>query len=357
MVWRGQFNDAIHTTMLPSNLTSALQAISRSGKPLIEAVGDVPNTVTKLEPGQQLQCSVQSRISEGLFNVQIAGQTVRMRLPANIQSGDAISLEVVSTNPRLTFSLPASTTPLSTPEQIGTAARLLFNLAELPFEQQVIRQISRHAIWQVPDQPPDSKHLAAALRDALANSGLFYESHQAQWVRGERSTAQLLIEPQNQLMGRRLAPPDASPAVQSDELYSLAPPSFPHVKPDGESNLSIAQELLPLLQQQLHALETRQVTWIGPSWPGQEMQWEIHEQPEHHAAQQDERQWSTEMELALPRLGDIHARLVFSGSELRLVLHAADPATAELFNRTLPKLKNSLADAGIQRVAAMVEKS
>ena len=87
------------------------------------------------------------------------------------------------------------------------------------------------------------------------------------------------------------------------------------------------------------------------------MQWEIQGESEHQAKQQDERQWSTEMELALPMLGDVHARLLFASSGLRLTLNAANPATIDLFNRTLPMLKKSLADAGITLAAAVVEKS
>ncbi len=344
--------------MLPANLISALQVFSRSGKPPIETTIDASNLVTKLEPGQQLQGSVQSKVSDGLFKVQVAGQTLQMRLPGNIQSGDVIKLEVIATQPRITFSMVASTNPLSTPEQIGATARILSNLAELPLERPIVQQLGNKAVWGAEQQAPDTKLLAGALRDALGNSGLFYESHQAQWIRGERSTAQLLVEPQNQLTDKRLSSSNTNQITQSDELYSPTPSSASHVKSAGESNLSIARELLPLVQQQLHTLETHQLTWIGQVWPGQEMQWEVQGQPEHHhAQQQDERQWSTEMELALPKLGDIHARLVFAESGLRLVLHAADSTTVELFNRALPKLKNSLADADIPLIAAVVEKS
>ena len=87
------------------------------------------------------------------------------------------------------------------------------------------------------------------------------------------------------------------------------------------------------------------------------MQWEIQGEPEHPVRQPDERQWSTEMELALPRLGDVHARLVFTESGLRLTLQAADSATIDLFSRALPQLRNSLAKADIALLAAAVEKS
>lgn len=367
--------------MLPANLISALQVLSNSGKPLVTATSDAPKPITNLEPGQQLQGSVQDKISEGLFKVQVAGQTLQMRLPGNIQSGDTIKLEVITVRPRITFGMVASTSPLSTPEQIGTAARLLSNLAERPIERPIVQQLGGKAVWQAEQQVPDTKLLAGALRETLGKSGLFYESHQAQWVRGERSINQLLEEPQNLLTGKSLPPslddqraaldkvsaaqaqvnaPAKSPADQQAVLdkVSMVQADIPaQAKAAGDTAQPIAKELVHLVQQQLHTLEQHHLVWMGQVWPGQQMQWEIQGQPEHQARQQDERQWSTEMELALPGLGDIHARLVFAESGLRMALRASDPATVDLFNRALPKLKSSLADAGILLAAAVVEKS
>lgn len=398
--------------MLPANVISALQVLSSSGKPLVTATPDAPKPVTNLEPGQQLQGSVQSKISEGLFKVQVAGQTLQMRLPGNIQSGDTIRLQVISLQPKITFGLVSSVNPLSTPEQIGSAARLLSNLAERPLERPVVQQLGNKAVWPAEQQVSDTKLLAAGLRETLGKSGLFYESHQAQWIRGERSINQLLEEPQNLLTGKTLplshgdqhaAPHKASAAqVQVQAQATTAPVKSPadqyamidkastapadasalakpsadqYAAPDkaslaqaqsdmpaqakaaGEVAQPIAKELVHLVQQQLHTLEQHHLVWMGQVWPGQQMQWEIQGQPERQSRQQDERQWSTEMELALPKLGDVHARLVFAESGLRMTLRAADTATVDLFNRALPMLKNSLADAGIPLAAAVVEKS
>jgi hypothetical protein len=128
-------------------------------------------------------------------------------------------------------------------------------------------------------------------------------------------------------------------------------------KSADDTSLPIAKELIPLVQQQLHTLEQHHMVWMGQVWPGQQMQWEIQGKPEHQGQQQDERQWSTEMELTLPQLGDVHARLVFTEGGLRLTLRATDSTTADLFSRSLPNLKNSLVDAGISLTAAVVEKS
>ena len=312
--------------MIPANLLSALQVLSHSGKQSVAMGTEADKTASTFEAGQQLQGSVQAKVSEGLFRVQVAGQSIQMRLPSNVQIGDTVKLEVVTARPRVTFSIIASSNPLSTSEVIGAAARLLSNLAEQPLEQPGIQQLGSKAVWQ--GELQDTKLLAGALRDELGKSGLFYESHQAQWVRGERSINQLLQEPQN---------------VLTREAADVTQP--------------VPKELMSLVQQQLHTLEQHHLLWMGQVWPGQQMQWQIQGQPERKPKKQDEKQWSTEMELALPKLGDVQARLVFSGNGLRLTLRAADPATIDLFNRSLPRLKHSLAEADIAVSAAVVEKS
>lgn len=345
--------------MLPANVISALQVLSNSGKPLTTVTPNAPKPVPNLELGQQLQGIVQDKISEGLFKVQVAGQTLQMRLPGNIQSGDTIRLQVISLQPKITFGMVASTNPLSTPEQIGTAAQLLSNLAERPIERPVVQQLGNKAVWPAEQQAPDTKLLAAGLRETLGKSGLFYESHQAQWVRGERSINQLLDEPQNRLTGKALPLSAGDPRAAADNAaVARGQSDIPaQTKVAGDTAQPIAKELVNLVQQQLHTLEQHHLVWMGQVWPGQQMQWEIQGQPEHQSRQQDERQWSTEVELSLPSLGDVHARLVFAESGLRMTLRAADPATVGVFNSALPKLKNLLADAGIMLTAAVVEKS
>lgn len=365
--------------MLPANVINALQLLANTAKPPVALTSEAPKPVANLELGQQLQGSVQSKISEGMFKVQVAGQTLQMRLPGNIQAGDTIKLEVVSLQPRITFGMVASSNPLSTPEQIGSAARLLANLAERPVERPVVQQLGNKAVWQAEQQAPDTKMLAVALRETLGKSGLFYESHQAQWIRGERSISQLLEEPQNLLTGKgaqqlaegQYASPGKASAAQANastlvksaaeqaapDKASTAQPNTVQAKAAGDAPQPIAKELVHMVQQQLHALEQHHLVWMGQVWPGQQMQWEIQGQPEHQARQQDERQWSTEMELSLPRLGGVHARLVFTESGLRVALHAAEPATVDLFNSALPRLRNSFAEAGIPLAAAVVGKS
>jgi hypothetical protein len=367
--------------MLPTNVINALQVLAQTAKPPTALTSEAPKAVAELQPGQQLQGTVQEKVSEGMYKVQVAGQTLQMRLPGNIRAGDTVKLEVLSLQPRITFGIAASTNPLSTPEQIGSAARMLSNLAERPIERPIVQQSGSKPVWEAGQQAPDTKMLAGALRETLGKSGLFYESHQAQWIRGERTIQQLLQEPQNLLTGRAERSPDGTqyavpgrqPGAQAEvagqmkqALTQEAPEKASiqqqtlaaQARPPAETaQQPIARELTHLVQQQLHTLEQHHLIWMGQVWPGQQMQWEIQGQPEHQVPPGEERQWSTEMELALPNLGGVHARLVFNGNGgLRLALRAAEPGTAALFEGDLPRLKRSLANAGIALTAAVVEK-
>jgi len=143
-----------------------------------------------------------------------------------------------------------------------------------------------------------------------------------------------------------LAKPPANQLAAPDKAFIAQADMRRRPRLAGDAAQPIAKELVHMVQQQLHTLEQHHLVWMGQVWPGQQMQWEIQGQPEHQARQEDERQWSTEMELSLPMLGDVHARLVFAGSGLRMTLRAADPATVDLFGSALPKLKNSLTGCG-----------
>jgi hypothetical protein len=103
--------------MLPANLISTLSALALTDKPLITATPDknAANVSKQFELGQKVQGTVQAQVAPHIFNVRVADQLLQMQLPAFIRSGDVISLQVASLQPRLTFTLAASSNPVSTP--------------------------------------------------------------------------------------------------------------------------------------------------------------------------------------------------------------------------------------------------
>jgi hypothetical protein len=139
----------------------------------------------------------------------------------------------------------------------------------------------------------------------MAKSGLFYESHVAEWAQGTRAQAELAAEPQ---------------------ARGMAPPSDP----------ATAQ----LINLQLNAHEQARVAWQGQLWPGQELRWEIQlEQPERDAPEPDPRggdgedgqgSWQSSLTLRFGRLGEVAAKVVLSGGQLHIRLDAPETARASL---------------------------
>lgn len=328
--------------MLPSNLITTLRALSLNDKPLITATPDkgAASAGAHFELGQKLQGTVQAQVAPSVFKVRVADQLLQMQLPPFIKSGDTIQLQVTSLLPRLTFALSASSNPVSTPESLSAASRMLSSLSQQPLERSYVRPIQSSPLWMGEQALPDTTQLAGKLHDALSHSGLFYESHQAQWIAGTRPTTQLLLEPQNQLPQNTLpksmdaARIQTSTSQPSVEQRALMP--------------SIPEHLQTLVQQQLNALETRQVLWQGQVWQDQEMRWEVRdESPRRGAQEQDEGQWTTRIDLDLPNLGGVSARLSFNGNTLNLSLEVSDAETRDRMGNASPQLVAALTERGI----------
>jgi len=413
--------------MLPVNLLNALKEYALAQKtplPIVEADAAL-KTGQMFELGQKLQGSVQAQVAPNVFKVNVSGQLVQMEFPPSIRSGDTVALEVIATQPRLTFSMVNSANPLSTPEQLGSTARLLSSMSQQAPEKAYVRVAA--PLWDKM-QPPESKQLFGLLRETLGNSGLFYESHQAQWLDGTRSTAQLLHEPQNltpeqvkivlagNAAGRVVAGQDTPEktimandtsgkiVVASDSSGKIAMAGDPSgkaamagdaygkaamanhayekaammgdtanssVTASNSSNasaskqpdtplleegkaLGIPEHLQPLVQQQLNALETRQMVWQGNVWPEQPMQWEVHEQAAQSHGAEEQRQWVTQLHLDMPNLGEVTATLRFNSAGLSLALNAGTPETGAMLGSASTQLVAALSDAGIPVVSTQV---
>lgn len=337
--------------MLPANLISTLNALALHDKPLITATPDKngANAGKQFELGQKVQGTVQAQVAPNVFNVRVADQLLQMQLPSFIRSGDAITLQVASLQPRLTFTLAASANPVSTPESLSAASRLLSSLSQQPLERSYVRPIQSTPLWTGEQALPDTTQLASKLHDALSHSGLFYESHQAQWISGSRPTTQLLLEPQNQLAQKL---PVQNPAAQSANARNAetAVGTMPLPQAGSEQRASgttsIPEHLQTLVQQQMNALETRQVLWQGQVWQGQEMRWEVREESPHRNVHgEQEGQWATQISLDLPNLGGVSARLSFNGNALNLSLDVSDAQT-----------RTKLGNASSQLIAALTER-
>ncbi|MDE1942440.1 MAG: flagellar hook-length control protein FliK [Betaproteobacteria bacterium] len=356
--------------MLPPEILSALKAYVQSREPLPTGATDTPSSQanSSFNLGQTVQGTVLAETSTGVFTVRVAQQLVQLNLPETIRTGDVVQLQVLSLQPRLTFGLSTSENPTSTLQQLSDAARLLSNLTTDTPSKALIQGSSQAPLMASPGEAPVAAQLVTQLQQAIQDSGLFYESHQAQWVAGTRTTAQLMAEPQNQppsaaqtaatarpavLLLADAAPPQAaaqSPAVAQTAASSAAAAQAGSSALAAGQNLPVPPHLQALVQQQLQALETGHLLWQGQFFPGQYMQWELWREPGQGGGKgsgQQEAPWTTSIRMDLPNLGPVNARLQWAAGGVHVALTAASEQTRTLMNNSRPQLLSALAAAGV----------
>jgi hypothetical protein len=149
-----------------------------------------------MQVGQTITGLVKS-LDKGVSMVEIAGQTVAMRLPHPAAVGDKLLLRFAGHMPQPVFVLEPPETAAKDAPQLSQTARMLSEL----MQQTPGRNTPPTVIPPGPllDQATSTQVaiLALALRTTLVRSGLFYESHLANWVVGQDSLDGLLQEPQN----------------------------------------------------------------------------------------------------------------------------------------------------------------
>lgn len=328
--------------------------------------GNQPFLAT-LEPGRQLRASVQSSLSNGEFVVALDAHEaahkplLHMRLPAGARPGDILNLIFVSRNPRPAFMLTVDKPNATISAPLSATGRFI---SDLLVSDLLGRSTSPDRLLGLsgkapllPAPPPDGVQLARNLAHALGQSGLFYESHQAQWIAGERPMADLLLEPQAPLAGLRPHSPDTTAARGA--LLMTAMPSDNAV----EAHAPVHPDALALVRQQLEVFETRQIVWQGVAWPGQTIEWEVAEekyaQPDGNDESGERREapaaWQTRLKLALPNLGQISASLRLEARGVEVRLTAADPVTAFMLRAGAAPLANGLKSAGIELIGMGVD--
>lgn len=295
------------------------------------------------QAGQTVVGQVKS-LSKGLALVEIDGQTVAMRLPSTVAAGDTLRLRFGGHVPQPVFLLEMPEHADVDSPQFSTTARVLSDLMQrVPERALPTVSPAMPLLGQASAAPAE---LALALRTALVRSGLFYESHLANWVAGQDSLDGLLQEPQN-----RQARNDAQ------ALAALVAGD-----PKGMADARAPNPLHLLLTQQLQVLESPQLAWRGELWPGQPMEWQIRREPPQsghsgeHASADTAPAWESHLKIELPRLGalDVFIRLDAQQTfSIRVVPARSD--TAPILQDNQRRLAEHLAAAGCSLQSLKVE--
>lgn len=221
--------------------------------------------------------------------------------------------------------------------------------------------------------------IARALQAGLESSGLFYESHLADWVAGQRSLESIRAEPQAALHsgtaenGARtvsghlsVAAANAASSVAATAAAN-ATASAAHSTPANAADGTRADTppangptLNTIVNAQLDVIDSGQLHWRGELWPGMPAElWLQRDAQDKDAARGQQgqgsddadasgRRWQARLVTTLPSLGKVSTQFTLQGEQLALKLACAQPATAAALQSASAQLSGSLQASGIR---------
>jgi peptidyl-tRNA hydrolase len=329
--------------------------------------------LAQISIGQELQAKVVSQFKDGSHLVHIANTAARMNLPNNVNVGDDIFLKLLSKDPRPTFLLserqtvagqnpqnptaaPQTRTPgnfqqvagnavvaqnVALPTQLTTsnpqaqpsvttslsnAGKLIDTLLQATQTGSLPNAINSSAPLST-NPALQTAVLANNLRQAIQLSGVFYESHLAQWVVGQRTLQDLQKEPQAKIK--------AQTHTASDILQANDPST---------------SQLGKIIHMQLTALEQHRLIWQGQAWPGQEMHWEIMQdatdEQDNPAQQGEADSWQSNVRFNFKHLGGVEAHIHLIAGQIHIRIQTNQETTAEELIAHSHLLRESMLAAG-----------
>lgn len=321
-----------------------------------------PRIAPVLRPGSEVTAKVVAQLLDGRVVLDVEGAPFQTRLPQGVAAGlgTRIPLLVIEGGETPTFGLAGAQADDAAPASARVA------LSGLSTQLQAIATAAKRdtAPVAVTGQPPllpappaSGAVLEAPLRAALEHSGLFYESHQADWVAGQRDLASLRQEPQARL-ARVVQPEEVGAAAltdasEADAKQLAGAPAGSAVGAGHDSDVSggpatppLPPGIATLVDRQLQNLGTQQIHWSGQVWPGQTMDWEVREEGRETADPSAPPAWTSRLRLELPRLGTVEAVLRLRGGALAVELRVPEGARAEVGAGTAA-LRDSLDARGL----------
>ncbi len=237
----------------------------------------------------------------------------------------------------------------------------------------------------LPGLPTDTNSLAAALKAGIEHSGLFYESHLADWVAGQRNLSTLRAEPQGQM-------PSSVSTLASNQ------PDAGEVKDGiGKQHASAqnpsASMLAAIIHAQLDVIDRGRIHWQGEPWPGMQVDIQLTKEqtnetadPSHQqsssneqaqnqhaggeaASQRDNKtepgegddaennnnplknheqhRWHAKLVTRLPSLGQLSTRIILQGERIDLHIACDQQEMSQQLKAAVPGLATALQSAGL----------
>jgi hypothetical protein len=368
--------------MIPADVAGRLQVSADAALRPVAQTQEIADKLSGLVAGQKVMAEIQAMLPNGTYRAMINQRSITLALPFSAKSGDSLELQVTENDGKLALAVLSRTDGSagkagaeSVPTTLSRTGQLISSLFAGTNRAQGrdAHAVPLNGNQPIATAPPNTaQDLLPLLKQAITQSGMFYESHQAEWVEGRLPKAALLQEPQGKLssptafasalaeeQGVSQNQPRAStgePAVAARITADLAQSSNTSVEGSkaaiAQSQTSgqvVAPQTQPLVQQQLEALATQNFSWQGQVWPGQEMRWEIDEDATRSEQDGEDSapRWSTRLHLTLPNLGEVDARIRLEGNSIAISMVADSAETRTLMRVSTLALRSQLDEAGL----------
>lgn len=366
--------------MLPPDVASSLRLVipdqhalpNAQNQPVVPAQ-EVADVLSNLAPGQRILAEIQALLPNGSYRAVVAQRDVTLALPFSAKPGDTLELEVTESDGQLTLafvtnrsdSIQGKAGADSVATSLSPAGKLIGNLmAGIEADGQRAPAAPLNGSTPlVETMPKTAADLAPLLKQAISQSGMFYEAHQARWVAGELPTEALRQEPQGKypaapistITHKQSAPTTGSLATPDSPVHSSQA-----ISSQSETTISnpVPRDLAPLVQQQLDGLANQNFAWQGQIWPGQQMRWEIGKDfDDSRSSSGDEAQrWQTRLKLSLPMLGDIDVTLnLRPGGQVGIALTAQSESSEARLREEAKALRSQFEAAGLSLTELQVK--
>jgi len=358
--------------MIPPDVASSLrlvlpdqQALPNQQTAAVASAQRVADVLSNAVPGQRILAEIQALLPNGTYRAVVAQRDITLALPFSAKPGDTLELEVTESDGKLTLAFVtnrseaalAKPPPESVATSLSPAGKLIGNLmGDIEAEgKRAPATPLNNAQPLVENMPKTAADLAPVLKQALTQSGMFYEAHQARWVAGEVPTESLKNEPQGKFSPLQTNltvdgknEPKMKSAVDADGPATNT--STTPARVETSSTNPVPRDLMPIVQQQLEGLANQNFAWQGQIWLGQQMRWEIGENPDdaHSSGGEEIQRWQTRLKLSLPHLGDIDVALnLRSGGEVSINVTAASTTSETRLRDEAQQLRNQFEAAGL----------
>ncbi len=358
--------------MIPGDLVSRPQQAADIALRPVAPTQELTDKLGGLDIGQRVRAEIQAMLPNGTYRALVNQRNITLALPFSAKSGDTLELLVTESDGKTALAVLSHQSKDGAGTQmaresvsttLSRAAQTIAQLSERPDgSRDGAKGLALNNNQPIAETPPrTASDILPLLKQAIAQSGMFYESHQADWVEGRLAQATLLQEPQGKLSAAETLRQAASAANIGTSPVNVEMPQAPATGTlrDATAPLSqnaaqhagqiVAPQAQPIVQHQLDALATQNFVWQGQAWPGQAMRWEIEEDGRSAGHTDDDTapRWRTGLRLALPALGGVSAQIGLDGKQLSIDIRVDEAITETRMRADSAALRQQLDQAGL----------